>query len=574
MSMRAGTGGVKRRRGAGIGGGVYDNRKIAAIAAKINERFPLREYGRVMVKRGTPENIATYGLTFKDANAFQRGNRERAGYFGRGGYWGRLIGRKFGNERLGDMLGDIAGSAIRSTGPTGVAAMNAANLLGRVHSRYMGRGMYNGVVANNIVNGASSTFEVPSFGPTTDGSSVVISHKEYVQNIYAPSGSTTPFTNFSFQINPGLEEVFPWLSQVAVNYEEYELKQCIFTFRSTVSDFNSGTGQCGQIIMATQYNASSPPFADKQTMMSYVGANSSKTTEHQVHGIECLPSLNSGSPGKYVRWQPISLDQDLKEYDHAQFNLAITDIPSSFQGQSVGELWVSYTVELRKPKLVVNRALNLDRDFACILTNNTGSVPLPPRPWTEPFLGVVPANIKFARNNNIGVVFSTGVTYTSYSIQSQRLTFPPAYTGTLQIAVEWVLADVNPNLGCNGVSQGLIGNVSVIQDNPTVTTSGALGTPTWSHAEGCNIAACVGVGTGFIKKYSAILHVNVTPATSGVSNSIDIYPVYTGVVATAPTLLYANIDIMEYNASFRQKLNGSNDTMQLMDISGNPVNFP
>lgn len=158
-----------------------------------------------------------------------------------------------------------------------------------------------------------------------------------------------------------------WLSQIASNYEEYEFKQLIFSFKSTVSEFQTTNGVVGQVVGVTQYNPGARPFTDKQTMVSYHGAVSGKTNSNFYAGVECDPAKLAGSPGKYVRFQELDLGQDRKDYDLGTFSIATVDVPSALSNQVIGELWVSYTVMLRRPKLVVSRALTIQQDmFACI----------------------------------------------------------------------------------------------------------------------------------------------------------------------------------------------------------------
>ena len=51
-------------------------------------------------------------------------------------------------------------------------------------------------------------------------------------------------------INLGKAESFPWLSQIAANYEEYEIKLLVFCYKSKVSDKStSSDGHVGSVIM-------------------------------------------------------------------------------------------------------------------------------------------------------------------------------------------------------------------------------------------------------------------------------------------------------------------------------------
>lgn len=227
---------------------------------------------------------------------------------------------------------------------------------------------------NNIITDSASAGAVPSFGSMNDEQGdIVISHREYIGDIYGnPSGET--FSVDSFSLNPGVEKTFKWLSQIAANFTEYEFLQLMFSFRSTVTDIGSSTsGQVGTIIMATQYNPDEEPFSDKSTMMQYAHANSDKVTAPQNHGVECDPKHNAGPAVKYIRSNPLA-DQtgDTVRYDHGTFNIGIHGTPDGFKDQSIGELWVSYTVKLNKPRLFsgVGKAISQD-----LFVNNPSYTP-------------------------------------------------------------------------------------------------------------------------------------------------------------------------------------------------------
>ena len=302
-------------------------------------------------KRGTEASIAQFGASAALASAEQMAARRKAHFYGRGLYSGR-----------GGFWGDLWRGTAGVRGAVGDWARKQGGITGALGglSHALGTGDY--AVSNDIVNGGegSATGQVPSF---SDGpNEVVISHKEYVQDIYAPDVAGT-FQNMTMGLNPALPSTFPWLSQVAQNYDEYEFGQLIFTFKSTVTDFVATNGQVGSIILTTQYNANDDPFTSKQDMMEYDGAVSGKVSGMVLAGVECDPSKNSGAPGKYTRSGPAPPSEDLKTYDLGTLNVGICNTPSQFNNQSLGELWVSYTVKLRKPKFFTTRALGLLTDI-------------------------------------------------------------------------------------------------------------------------------------------------------------------------------------------------------------------
>jgi len=222
-----------------------------------------------------------------------------------------------------------------------------------------GRGEY-AVVRNSLIEGGQNV--VPSFG--SSNSDVLLSNMEYVRDVYCPLTLNAFQVVDSIPLNPGLGESFPWLSQVAMNYEEYEFEQLIVTFKSTIDQSLATNGQTGQVALTTSYNPGQDPFGSKQEMMSYSGGMSCKTNQSMQHGVECDPAKNSGSAGKYVR-PGVVVQGDLKNYDLGTTYLSILDAPTQFLGVTLGELWISYTVRLRKPKLTVGENYNVGRIQLC-----------------------------------------------------------------------------------------------------------------------------------------------------------------------------------------------------------------
>lgn len=258
---------------------------------------------------------------------------------GRGAYKiGRLL-RKAGRMAAGAAVGYATG------GPAG--ALSGA--MGSGAYGFTGRGAYSDT--NALVNGA----------PGADDDSVTYSNCEYVTDITCPAQAGV-FQNTPWYLNPGLQLVFPWLSQIVANYEEYEFEQLLFEYRSTIDASTVGNGQTGTLLMSTQYNPTSIPFTDKEAMLQYFGSQSCKLTENAIHGVECDPE-KVNDKRLYVRSGPVPSGEDPKSYDHGIFNMAIIGAPAAFVNQQIGELWVRYTVKCRKAKFFANRGMGIQRDI-------------------------------------------------------------------------------------------------------------------------------------------------------------------------------------------------------------------
>lgn len=153
-----------------------------------------------------------------------------------------------------------------------------------------------------------------------------------------------------------MSDSFPFLSQIAQYFDEYEFHQLIFEVKSMVHDGSESA--MGNVIVATQYNPTSGPFSNKIQMENYEYANSHKIADSSHHGVECDPLKKGGSATEYVRTGAIPPNTDIKSYDLGIFNLCTSGVPA---GYNIGELWVDYTVKLSKARIGFQGEYNMSQ---------------------------------------------------------------------------------------------------------------------------------------------------------------------------------------------------------------------
>lgn len=211
-------------------------------------------------------------------------------------------------------------------------------------SRYLGFGDYT-VSSNSLVDKSSNS--VPMMHSI--GTSVTVRHKEYLGDVLT-SATARQFKNTSYPINPGVPQTFPWLSGIASAYTEYEFKGLVFHFQTTSGEYSgSGDVAVGSVMMATKYRSTDKPFSSKLELLNEFFSTSSKVADSSAHAIECAPNQTVlGS--RYVRNAPTDIVGDEKFYDLGEFNIATIGVAGS--AINVGELWVTYEVILRKPRLM------------------------------------------------------------------------------------------------------------------------------------------------------------------------------------------------------------------------------
>jgi hypothetical protein len=189
-----------------------------------------------------------------------------------------------------------------------------------------------------------------------DGSSVIVRHQESLGDIVT-SSTAGAFNLQNFYVNPGLPSTMPWLSAMAGNFQQWKPRGILFEFRSMAADAISGTNiALGTVTMASNYDATDPNYENKKAMQNSEYATSTKPSLSVFHPIECDPKVTFADV-LFVRTGNINAGTDQRLYDLCNFQIAT----SGFQGTSVtiGELWITYEIELIKPTAVALAGNNI-----------------------------------------------------------------------------------------------------------------------------------------------------------------------------------------------------------------------
>lgn len=227
----------------------------------------------------------------------------------------------------------------------------ASKGVGWIWDSLFGNGDYAPNAMNPFKVGHNSLMkEITANGPpavwTTNDRSFVFRHREYIGDILS-SSVAGQFELQSFAIQPGNATTFPWLSNIARNFQQYNVKGMLFEFVSTSGDaLNSTNTALGQVLMCTNYNSAEEEFTSKQQMLQTEFCSNTKPSCSMLHPIECKPSLTT-IENLYVREGAVPSDQDIRLYDLGNFQIATVGC----QGTSVnlGELHVTYEIEFLKP---------------------------------------------------------------------------------------------------------------------------------------------------------------------------------------------------------------------------------
>jgi len=317
-----------------------------------------------------------------------------------------------GGAIVGGALGGPAGRAAGSALGSGIAAIT-------------GYGDY--TVSSGINTSKMADPGVPSFTRNSNGISV--SHREYVGQIALPN--TAAFDATHYVINPGNAELFPWLSNLAVNFQEYKFRGLVFTFQSRTSEYAADNAM-GTVMMATNYNVQEKPFTNATNLLNTQFAVSAKPSTSFIHAIECDAALGSNT-FRYVR-DPAAVDtnvvSDPRFYDLGRTTVATEGIPGA-PGYVVGVLYVSYDIDLMTPVLNPPPSVPGLETYttSLVVSNSTGGeydneTDLPNSGWQRVFWECV----NFAPESN--------TTYwTVPNIPAQETT--AFYSATLENSTQW-----------------------------------------------------------------------------------------------------------------------------------------
>lgn len=166
--------------------------------------------------------------------------------------------------------------------------------------------------------------------PAANRGAYTVTNREYVGYV----SSSSSFTLTSMFTNPGLTTTFPWLSNVANNFDRYIFRKLRYTFVPSVS-----TATSGRIALVWNYNAADPPPTTKAGALSIAPANETSVWSPNVLDIPCTGQI------QYTR-DGLPNNVDLKTTDMGTLYI-VTDLASGTA--TIGELYVEYVVEFMNP---------------------------------------------------------------------------------------------------------------------------------------------------------------------------------------------------------------------------------
>lgn len=227
---------------------------------------------------------------------------------------------------------------------------------------------------------------VPSaFGSVARGSAAVlrtqpklttVRHREFVADVYGSGTGVVSQqvpTRITLPCNPGISKTFPWLCGVANQFELYRFVKLEFEYVT-----RSSTTTQGFVAMCFDLDALDQAPTKKSDLMSFAISVSGSPWQNFSMPVPA-PCLTRFARERYTRKGETAVT-DVKTYDVGNFHL-IAEAPVTSQETPLGELYVSYDVELLEPQVRVLSAAagstkvtntNLSTPWIAGLKNLTG----------------------------------------------------------------------------------------------------------------------------------------------------------------------------------------------------------
>jgi hypothetical protein len=169
-----------------------------------------------------------------------------------------------------------------------------------------------------------------------NGQSTIVKHSEFFADV---TGSTA-FSVRAFPLNPGNDDVFPFLSDIAMRFEYYKFRSLKFRYEPACSTLTTGS-----VYQCVDYDASDLPPGDKINLMQ--NENAVRSSPYTKCVMDMVKGASSAQIKRFTLDRAPPPSADVKMYNLGN---AIFATQGMLDSSAVGELYVDYEVELSVPQ--------------------------------------------------------------------------------------------------------------------------------------------------------------------------------------------------------------------------------
>jgi len=255
------------------------------------------------------------------------------------------------NESVGNMISEGIGTLSDRFVPG--SHNTVAGLSKLLMRRVRGKGDYDlggDPISNSLFKRAPETgssgnaLMPPKFENSRSAGGVCVVHREFAMNLVVPE-IRQAFSTFTLGLNPGNATIFPWLSNIATDFQLFRFKGVVIEFVSFTSPMNLQPAM-GYIMMSGVYNVLQAPYENSVELENSAEAIVFRPDRSAMYGMECKDT----NYRKYFVLQPTAQIIDDALYTPFNIQIATEGLPDTFQpGSVLGQIWISYEIEFFEP---------------------------------------------------------------------------------------------------------------------------------------------------------------------------------------------------------------------------------
>ncbi len=169
---------------------------------------------------------------------------------------------------------------------------------------------------------------------------ITVSHREFIQNI--GGGSSSEVWNIAVNkiLSPGYASVFPWLNNIATNYESYRFTKFAIHYIPTCPTTTDGNLQ-----FVFDFDLTDEPPSTELDMLNYKGAVVTTPYNEFIHNLTSAES-NKLFKNRFVTSNEFP-EGELNQFAFARLMIAYSG--TEIAATTVGKLFFDYTVQLQTP---------------------------------------------------------------------------------------------------------------------------------------------------------------------------------------------------------------------------------
>jgi len=350
------------------------------------------------------------------------------------------------------------GAALGSMFGMGDLGRGAGSLLAQI----TGRGNYN-VQQNSIMQGDNLKPTQLSFS-SHGAAAVRLQKREYIAAVTATE-NPEEFFQLKFRLQATDAGTFPWLSDIAGHFTEWQMLGAVFSFETSSSNYSQSMA-LGTFAIGTQYNANERDFQNLEEILQSPFHTRGNPSESLMHGIECDPQLQS-SEKLFTRRPGTQGPPNL--YDHGVTTFATEGLPAACANQIIGRIYVTYDIELSLPVLPTSIG---EAGSSCVIGVRAAAPST-----TGPPLGLFASCVSSGGNLSYGAGFEDNILQLQPSAGPQP---DPTVAGTFYVDVKAWCSDSSTALGTQYVSFKYAGKYSL-----TLIFTSNAGVPVTASAVTC-----------------------------------------------------------------------------------------